>query len=476
MQENEFEKSIREKMERLRFEPTEDVWKKVSEKIREEKKRRRILFFLLPATLLIGFTGFYILMNSTTPTNTIVSKNNTGTPSRKSDTISTKPSISPGIQNLPQAQKENDSELQRAAETRRKAVDNSELYQEKEYKKEVIAREKKASTFLRKDENNLSLKDLKNSQVDSKVKEDKINQINDAVPGSTNLSADVKSKKNDSVNKKAGNYPDSVKLSNPRTKSIDSIKPVVLETKTILKPKVSPVRKWRLGFTAFSGISNNVEGLSASGKSSVSYSAPNLSNAFQSNSPFKLSYSPAFTYGVGIYLKRSFSKRIDFSAGLNYHFLSATSRVGTRVASNQNIYDSSLGSNTRVNQVYAPGQTTNYRNKYGALEVPLNIFLQLNKNQNKKLLLTAGVTPAYLVGATSLYANNSQNLYYETKEQFKKMIWSLQCGLQFSVLNTRVFNIVAGPEFQYGINNMAKAATGTNQHLTSASFKVAVTL
>src|SRR5215470_8039319 len=43
---NEFEKDVRRIMDDLKLHPSEEVWRKVEERIREKKRKRRVIFFL----------------------------------------------------------------------------------------------------------------------------------------------------------------------------------------------------------------------------------------------------------------------------------------------------------------------------------------------------------------------------------------------------------------------------------------------
>src|SRR6188474_2694114 len=56
MPENEFEKKISSEMQELRFKPSENVWLRVEERIREKKKRRIfVVIFLLAGLALLGY-------------------------------------------------------------------------------------------------------------------------------------------------------------------------------------------------------------------------------------------------------------------------------------------------------------------------------------------------------------------------------------------------------------------------------------
>ena len=60
MQEQNFEKQVKQKMEELSLTPSEPVWKKVEEQIQKKRNRRRF-FFWLPLTVLLIGGGLWIL-------------------------------------------------------------------------------------------------------------------------------------------------------------------------------------------------------------------------------------------------------------------------------------------------------------------------------------------------------------------------------------------------------------------------------
>ena len=65
MQENKFEKGVRQQMEEFRSRPSEAVWKTVEEELRKKKKRRVVFFiFLLAGLSLLGYSGYFLLNSS----------------------------------------------------------------------------------------------------------------------------------------------------------------------------------------------------------------------------------------------------------------------------------------------------------------------------------------------------------------------------------------------------------------------------
>ena len=59
---NEFEKNVRKEMDDFKFRPSETVWPKIEERIREKNRKRRILFFVLFSLigLIVGIISDFV--------------------------------------------------------------------------------------------------------------------------------------------------------------------------------------------------------------------------------------------------------------------------------------------------------------------------------------------------------------------------------------------------------------------------------
>ncbi len=68
MQESNFERHMQQEMDKLRLRPSDAVWQKVEERIREKKRRRVIIIiFLLAGLGLLGYSGFHYMTGKTNP-------------------------------------------------------------------------------------------------------------------------------------------------------------------------------------------------------------------------------------------------------------------------------------------------------------------------------------------------------------------------------------------------------------------------
>ena len=67
---NNFEKQVQQKMDELSFVPTEPVWKKIEEQIRQKKDRSKLIIWL-PILLLLLAGGFWWLNSTRTNQNNL---------------------------------------------------------------------------------------------------------------------------------------------------------------------------------------------------------------------------------------------------------------------------------------------------------------------------------------------------------------------------------------------------------------------
>ena len=63
MQEQNFEKQVRQKMEELSLTPSEPVWKNIDAQVRKKRDRRR-LFFWLPLVAFVIGGGLWFVANN----------------------------------------------------------------------------------------------------------------------------------------------------------------------------------------------------------------------------------------------------------------------------------------------------------------------------------------------------------------------------------------------------------------------------
>jgi hypothetical protein len=99
------------------------------------------------------------------------------------------------------------------------------------------------------------------------------------------------------------------------------------------------------------------------------------------------------------------------------------------------------------------------------LQVPVDVLFQLNKNADKPLTLSAGLTGGVLMGSNALYYNTRSRTYYKEKDHFTSFMLSAQSGLSLTLANHSKYQINAGPHIQYQLSNLTQKSINTNEHL-----------
>ena len=459
MQADEFEKKVRNKLEELGLVPDREVWKQVSIRIEREKNKRRILiFWIFTGFVLLAGTSVYVFINNENNNKTVISEINNNSSKRENYEIKQSP------KNLPQS-------LQKVQKIH---LAKSVTHLKKAAIKQVSASERKTSDLSKIEYVKVinQKPSFINKKEDATIYQKENKYVQTSLPLHKFYNPNLSKAKTDTASagttgKETGFKKDS---------SANTTAKKLIDKKT--------GKKWKTGFTVYSGISDNISGLFSMNKTySPGYlSSPgNSNNGNYNNGNYNYqenlsnSFKSAFSSGFGFFVKNQLTKRISFSAGVDYHFYSAKSMVGKSVSSPTAFYDSESQTNIVSERYYIIGNSVKYSNKYQLLELPINILLQLNKNAKKPLLLSAGISPGYLIASNALYANPSANVYYTDKEKFHRFQLSAQGNLLFPVSNSGKFFLHAGPVIQYGLTNAAKTVTGGRQHLLFTGIKASIT-
>jgi hypothetical protein len=465
MQENEFERSVREQMDEFSLVPTEAVWKEVEARIRERKHKRLFFIWLFAGLLLLGGTTWWMIENG--------NKKDFTDASSKTSSI----------------KQEKRVEQQKIKQENRVAT------------KEDIKPEKKAVQITGKKE---MARAYKKANVDKTFYSDKTRRA--AAPAALNPGEDIVEvgkqkpiKQNpvqDDYEGEAKKEPQQNLILHKYYKSPQELQEDSLRYASTAKNKTLPItgtaeatiiakdnkvkrNSFRFGISGYAGISDNTSGIRLIATKSVSpnalYSSGALSSGAMAASTPPLTYKAAGSYGLGVFVNKSLSKRTTMSTGLDYHYFSARSSVGSRINNSQRLYDTALDKDTYITSFYSAGQNTSYTNKYHVVQLPINLQFALNRNINKPFQLSIGLSPAFLIGSDALYLNSYQRIYYKEKRQFKNFIIFGQTGLMFTPFKANEYEWSLGPMFQYGFNSFSKWQTQTNQHLLFTGIKSNIT-
>ena len=454
MQADEFEKDIQDKMKGLHIVPDGNVWNHVSIKIEKEKKKRRILlFWFFACFLLIAGTGIFWFLQKDNKDLSNEANNNFVQRKKDRKTIDVPKSLST-IKKSSNAGRKKDFARYKIDEIRKPAT--------------KIAHQTKA-TFSKVEDAEPAMQIAKAENGFYKAKKTIEKPIEKSIPPD----------KFYHPNAAAANVV-VTEITNDINKSQDAKKTSFvndLPEKNTAATNVN--KKWKFGFTVYSGISNNVNGLPIIKKNYAQNYNSYLSNAAPgtvSNGNVSNNFKSGFSFGLGVFVKKEIFTKIGLSLGVDYHLYQAKFAVGQKVSLPRTFFDSVQQSLRPVTNYYTAGNLADYSNKYYLIQFPVNLGFSINKNKERPLALSVGISPGYLFGSNALYANTTANVYYEDKQKLHRFQLSGQAGLSFPIIHSARFLLNAGPEIQYGCMKVANTTSAISQHLFFTGIKANIIL
>ncbi|GEO08955.1 hypothetical protein SAE01_14510 [Segetibacter aerophilus] len=473
-------------MEEFTLVPTGEVWKGVEARIRKEKGRRLLFFWLFAGLVLTGsVVGFFFFLNSkkdadlvhTSTAQKSITNGSLRNPSHRSNNSpsvkkvitqeKTEPEKEIVRQSIKATEKRINGNQRNAGSITTPGVSTANA-PEKLYRFKPSSNQRKIFNTNASINNKSAISSLPVSRMEGRT---------ELPPHKYLLSEIQKKQRGDTIEKSIVSTENNTPVGD---------KSLLPEEKSLPKTfKQKALRKLLVGFTLQAGLSDNIRGIGfGSQKSLLAFdqqnnaSSPSTSTSSSFNSRIAastLQYRSGFSWGVGVYVQKALSKKLDLSVGMDYHFMTTSSTVGNRVDSAFNIYDTLLQKSTKANSFYRGGQTTSYTNKYHLLQIPVNLQFQLNKNIHHPLQFSFGLSPSFLIGSNALYLNRSTNSYYTEKDQFSRFLLFGQSGLMYG-FNEKAFQISVGPALQYNFNSFSKRSINAPQHLLFTGIKANIIL
>lgn len=507
---NEFEKKIKQRLEGLALTPADAVWENVASRIANEKKKRRMMFiwWTAVAILVAGVAGWFALAgdyssknagnkfaHTPKPTNQFQSPGvNAPKSGATGEDLSQKSNVARG-EKLPAKAGANLPELANNVDGNAVTGSSNKVVIDKQTNAGKVG-----SAFVKKQNlfaiNNATRQLNKSKLVLPGSRSDRpvtliTKRVLDAseppgrIRGINSPAMAVEGVRSAEQNAAAGVADSATSTGDQLTKSQHLQPKIDSSSLAQTQPKVSlaKTRKTAFGFTVLFGRSDNKTGLnilSSPLADNVFSSTPSNQNSGGVSAPAieRITYAAARSFGVGFFAQRHLGKSVSITASIQYHYYSATTMAGKKVMSQRNLYDTLLKAAVSVNEFYslsaANGQIaglSKFTNRYHFIQLPVNLQLQLLHIGNKPVLLTAGLTPGFIVGSAALYYNRYDRISYVDKRQFRTFQLSTQAGLAFGLINAKKFTLNLGPQLEYGLTNLSKSLYNTKQHLTFIGLK-----
>jgi outer membrane protein with beta-barrel domain len=438
---SEFEKNVRRIMERLRVQPSDEVWQHVEEQIRENKRKRRIIFFIIFSLIGLALAGYGIF-------------NFPGKSGGKSELANAR--MKPAV-------KEENNPTQQTTADADKAIQTIPTYNETGKTTNRVRIATLAQTFtvnirMSKNVNRSFVEEKSPDELENAAPEISSIEKTQILVDTTQL---VNSKrllfKNDpptpwdSQNKTVNPDTPSAQLSNDSTASKTSGKATAVK-----KPQMNNQGKWKWGMNISLGASTiTQDAFSFKGTSysdAYAYSAPGsatgggpMSGVFYGPSGNKA----AFAFKAGFHAKNEISARSCVSAGLMYAYLADKIKVGLGGASN-------LSSGSSRSAYYSGTPQNTYTEHFHFIELPLTYDWRMSNNSNRYFSLTGGMSGSYLVSTNALvYDTAQQGVYYQDKSLFTRMHFNLMAGTAYHAATAKT-EFAIGPQFSFDLTKLIK--------------------
>ncbi|MDB5280180.1 MAG: hypothetical protein JWR61_5135 [Ferruginibacter sp.] len=519
MPENEFEKEVQQKIVGLKLKPNDEVWQNVAGAINKRKGKSRIFAFIL-LLLFFSTAGLYIVYKNTKQNEksaiavheNVSGKSDTIQSSVKKEEAHLKP-VDASNDNVPAVkEKIGDDELfsQKKEEEQTTSLNQPALSKlqpagasiaqkkvgelttslkqlilsnEQPAAKKIITQNKK-ETIIR---NQFGIADVPQNgsgKIQYKKKQKLKTKIsNGFVEVDRSETTTLAGKENKNVEDDVITSPADSGLKHVTALTVISSpdKNISSEKDTIASLKTSPEKanavakksihikqtsKWKLGVNFSAGISatNNqylgIIGSSNSDANKAYYSADQIStpgNNSQAGTPVYRPSKISSGAGIiaGIFVQKNISPAAILSIGLNYKMYNTTMTVGSQL-------DSIVPANNYLNlssaayRFYRTGASSNYKNHFHFIELPVAVKIALNKKHKRAAYLTTGIAIARLISSNALQFDTASGKYYSNNNLLKKTQANVSVGALFSMSRMTKNPLLIGPEINFSLNKIAR--------------------
>lgn len=461
MQNSEFEKSMQQRMDELKFVPSDAVWTKIEAGLPEQKKPRRWLLFFLLFIALSGTT--LMLINYFSP----VKKYKANSELSKKE-INANKDVSNQMSKQDSHIKINDV----SSNNKLPIKDYSGIGNKNESNISLMNNSGVANKPSEKISGDLSTNKKIKFKTKQKVKivikpsfadfGDAVNKINVADSNETlshttvMIIADSMIALSEIPNNEIQNSQ-SDSLKNPLNNTLSTLK-----KNPLLNKKKTANRQFGINMgVGISTVKNKLFGnspLYADVLGNYSSGSPNVQVGSIPNSP-----KASTSFNLGFYVKNKMNKRWIFNAGLNYSYQSNIIKAGSNVDSVINF--NFAGTNIRADQFYRNGQSVRYKNVFHLASIPL--LFQYGVSKKIPLYVEMGSTLGYLIYSNTLIYNSSSNAYFTNEGLFNKILLTVNAGAGNDLSKNTKLPFSVGYRFSYSIGSATKT-TYSKQHLLNS--------
>lgn len=448
---NGFEKQVQQKMEELKFTPSDILWQKIEAGLDKKNKPRPLVFIFILLSLILTSAIYFLYKNSVSrsymqtlsqnPSIQIFEKTGILTPVNAA--LSTNSSVT-----------KNNSPLSYFIQPETGLTGNISLNKQEDISITKENTEKQVITIPARTKIKIYRSGEDASIVNEQVQEEpdkKINIVTDAeatslTPDSLFIVAE-KEKKNLPITLKEATHPDNsdTLIKNRKTEK-------GWEWKIMLAPGISNAKNTFLTNTILNILNTN----------------PTAQPSTVSGGFYKKP-SSSWSFKAGISLQKKISKKWSLGIGLQYAYLSSIIKVGKKVDSAVVFQFGNML--VSANHFYRNGTMDAYKNNYHFIEMPLLLQYNVFKNAKLPVYIEGGGTLAYLAGSNALIYERRHNSYVSAKSTFNKWIFSLHAGAGIRLAQKSKLPFSIGYSLNYSLNSILKKPFN-NHYLINSSLQL----
>ncbi len=491
MQENNFEKQVRERLDELRFQPTAPVWQQVSTHIRKRRKRRRLAYFTLAALILATAAIGWPSLRKWTGNKEPVAQNESAKDGVKSNSLSSATQAEAGKGDAP------------ANLTDRLQHDNNDGLPQQSSGSATTEPGTKAANPTANESSAASVKgtsDLAKGSVSSKENAGRSKSIRNGQSGIGRESnkvnrqmADRAMPSDDSGNENTMQLPQTTIASatdNVIELKIDQVSELHRQDLIAMEDKLheingkgvhiaeskpsNPSRKkisWGLEFSA--GISKRrdqaLPGIFKDQQVMDLYQGSPLTMGPAASQAIVRSFpsqsQPGMAFSLGATAKLPLTKRLNLRAGLRYSYQSEQTKVGMRKDTTVVITNFASQSVT-TRTVYEGRFNRPYTNRYHFVELPIGIDMQLNRGRKTPIYFELGAAPSYMIGSNALvYDTAFSGIYYKDRSVLQRFQLSATSALSIELGSRKGPRWSIGPEMRMQLTPLTNSVYDNRQYL-----------
>lgn len=441
MEENNFESKIQERLNRLKLNPSEEVWLQVEQRVAKRKKRRIFLFVFSVLGILLASGIYWYEISGTGPE--VAGK---------------------AAENLVET---------KGAETRDHTIMDLNQQPTPQFKADSIP-EKEEQTIT-------AIRSLKQDTIEKKWTE------RFAITESPKraLLPDNNTGTNSNNFQPASGMPVHINLATTSGRQKDMERDILEKQGIPLKhenPFVQRTKEaekknsWSWGVDFSGGVSSFIKSTASTELNFQSAPAPggNLNQNSGNNNAYPPSdFKPSIGFSAGFFIEKQWLDRLKVSTGLRYSLASVTNRTGQKVVSG-NVLNYSGGGAVYYNDRVSSSQR--FQNRFHFVELPVSLSLQLNRNARLPVDLKLGLHMSYLWAANALQYDDSLSLYFKDHSLYPATYLGFHAGLVFTLHHQKKVPLRLAPSLRYEFQPFNGKGWYRQEHLSFIGVEIGIPL